>query len=204
MRCPSDPRSNSSASLDRTYFVNDGTRFRQSTKNGFAVQPLSHVSKGRIDCRAADITDGLSSTAAVSERMLCLLSDQGLSEAQLRSDNPKRFLWYISTIVATEDDLVRACAADRKTPFPLEIRPSGMSDLGYDHILPPNVPGCYNSPSMPSRVIGGNDAIPPTSQHSAHVNLLLCDGSVRSIHDSIDLYLWRAIGTRNGSEISPW
>ncbi|MBC8113670.1 MAG: DUF1559 domain-containing protein [Candidatus Saccharimonas sp.] len=206
LRCPSDERNDPAARGDRSYFINDGTRFRFHYRNGFAVQPFIETLRGRRrDARVADITDGLSSTAAVSERLLCLLSDQGRSEAELRAGDPRRFLWYLSRSVATEDELARACTVDRQTPFPLEIRPSGVGDLGYDHILPPNVPGCYNAKSEPAldRLII-NNAIPPSSQHAGHVNLLLCDGSVRPIADHISMLIWRAIGTRNGSETVEW
>ncbi|MEK6259216.1 MAG: DUF1559 domain-containing protein [Planctomycetota bacterium] len=203
LRCPSDVRNDPAARFDRSYFINDGTRFRYDHRNGFAVQPFFMIVRGRRDCRAADITDGLSSTAAASERLLCLMSDQGRSEAELRAGDPKRFLWYLSAGVPTENELARACTVDRQTPFPLDIRPSGYGDLGYDHILPPNVPGCYNSPPVSDRIIM-NDAIPPSSQHTGHVNLLLCDGSVRPITDHISMLIWRAIGTRNGSETVEW
>ena len=203
LRCPSDVRNDPEARFDRSYFINDGTRFRFRNRNGFAVQPFIDMIRGRRDGRAADITDGLSSTAAASERLLCLMSDQGRSEAELRAGDPRRFLWFLSRRVATEDELARACMTDRQTPFPLEIRPSGVGDLGYDHILPPNVPGCYNSPSVPDYILL-NDAIPPASQHAGHVNLLLCDGSVRPIADHISLRIWRAIGTRNGNETVEW
>jgi prepilin-type processing-associated H-X9-DG protein len=42
--------------------------------------------------------------------------------------------------------------------------------------------------------------MPPSSRHSQGVNLLLGDGSVRFVLDSIDLGTWRALGSRNGGE----
>lgn len=39
------------------------------------------------------------------------------------------------------------------------------------------------------------------SYHPAIVNVLLMDGSVRSVGDSIDLNTWRALGTRAGQEV---
>jgi prepilin-type processing-associated H-X9-DG protein len=35
------------------------------------------------------------------------------------------------------------------------------------------------------------------------VNVLLLDGSVRSMLDTVDLLVWRAAGTRAGNEIAP-
>ncbi len=40
------------------------------------------------------------------------------------------------------------------------------------------------------------------SYHSGGVNVLLMDGSVRSIANTIELGLWRALGTRAGSEVT--
>jgi prepilin-type processing-associated H-X9-DG protein len=39
------------------------------------------------------------------------------------------------------------------------------------------------------------------SGHAGGVNLLLCDGSVRFVRDSVPLAVWRAFGTRNGGEV---
>lgn len=39
------------------------------------------------------------------------------------------------------------------------------------------------------------------SHHTGVVNVALLDGSVRSISNSIELSVWRALGTRNGQEI---
>ena len=40
------------------------------------------------------------------------------------------------------------------------------------------------------------------SYHSGIVNVLLMDGSVRSVSDSIELNTWRALGSRAGNEVS--
>ena len=43
-------------------------------------------------------------------------------------------------------------------------------------------------------------AITSRSYHVGRVNAALMDGSVRAVTDTIDLELWRALGTRGGAE----
>jgi prepilin-type processing-associated H-X9-DG protein len=45
-------------------------------------------------------------------------------------------------------------------------------------------------------------AVTSRSHHSGMVNVLLMDGSVRSIADGIDVTTWRALGTRRGGEVA--
>jgi prepilin-type processing-associated H-X9-DG protein len=56
---------------------------------------------------------------------------------------------------------------------------------------------------MPGEMAMVNESFqsPPTSNHSGGVNLLLGDGSVRFIKNSVALSVWRALGTRNGNEV---
>jgi hypothetical protein len=44
-------------------------------------------------------------------------------------------------------------------------------------------------------------AVTARSYHTGIVNVLLMDGSVRSVSDQIDLTVWRALGTRMGNEV---
>ena len=40
------------------------------------------------------------------------------------------------------------------------------------------------------------------SQHAGLVQVALVDGSVQSVSDAIDLYVWRALATRDGGEVT--
>jgi prepilin-type processing-associated H-X9-DG protein len=42
-----------------------------------------------------------------------------------------------------------------------------------------------------------------TSRHANGVNVAFGDGGVRFVPNSIDLAVWRGIGTRNGGEVTP-
>lgn len=62
----------------------------------------------------------------------------------------------------------------------------------------------YNSWQEGKNGRAGNPSyaiITSRSYHSGIVNTAMVDGSVQSISDSIDLSIWRALGTRNGGEV---
>jgi prepilin-type N-terminal cleavage/methylation domain-containing protein/prepilin-type processing-associated H-X9-DG protein len=64
---------------------------------------------------------------------------------------------------------------------------------------------CYNRPSLnlPCAAPGGLDAMTAASRsrHPGGVNVLLADGSVRFIQQTIDLKTWQALGTIAGGEV---
>jgi prepilin-type N-terminal cleavage/methylation domain-containing protein len=71
----------------------------------------------------------------------------------------------------------------------------------YNHAAPPNwihldCGRQYGSPEAPSE----HAVVTARSHHVGGVNVLLGDGSVRFVKDSINLATWRALGTRRGME----
>lgn len=62
----------------------------------------------------------------------------------------------------------------------------------YYHAFPPGNRSCMYPPQRISTTANG--------RHTRVVNVLLFDGSVRTVTYSINLAAWRAMGTRNGSE----
>jgi prepilin-type processing-associated H-X9-DG protein len=60
---------------------------------------------------------------------------------------------------------------------------------------------CIGIPWAPCRVNAGRDiAYFLRSYHSGGVNVMFADGSVRPMVDSVDPVVYRALGTRSGSE----
>ncbi len=67
----------------------------------------------------------------------------------------------------------------------------------YNHFYPPNPRqwDCGN--------VSGNKALSTArSYHPDGVQLLLCDGSVHFMSDTVDLGVWRALATRDGGEVN--
>jgi len=68
----------------------------------------------------------------------------------------------------------------------------------YNHVMPPNTWSCDDANSSWVNDAGAATA---TSRHAGGVNLLMCDGSVRFIKQSINVKTWWALGSRAGNEV---
>jgi prepilin-type N-terminal cleavage/methylation domain-containing protein/prepilin-type processing-associated H-X9-DG protein len=67
----------------------------------------------------------------------------------------------------------------------------------YNHIMTPNKWSCDDANNSGINDAGAPDA---SSKHAGGVNMLMCDGSVRFIKDTVSTSSWWAIGTRAGNE----
>ena len=65
--------------------------------------------------------------------------------------------------------------------------------------MTPNAKSCFFTDAGASKYICNLTA---SSYHSGGVNVLLGDGSVRFIKDSVSLITWFAIGTKAGGEVT--
>jgi prepilin-type N-terminal cleavage/methylation domain-containing protein/prepilin-type processing-associated H-X9-DG protein len=122
----------------------------------------------------ADFTDGLSNTMLMSEVIMA----RGDTDYDIRGD-------------MMNDD--RPC-----TQFMTLNTPNTGTDVSpycNQNTYPANPP-CTNSGSQFAHKAA-------RSRHPGGVNVLLGDGSVRFIRNSIDLVTWRALGTMNGGEVIP-
>jgi prepilin-type processing-associated H-X9-DG protein len=76
-------------------------------------------------------------------------------------------------------------------------------DSRYNHLMPPNGPsGVIAGGSDPfTAVNNGAQATTASSRHPGGVNLVLADGSVRFISNTVDIQTWWALGSIAGGEL---
>lgn len=173
----------------------------------------------RAVVKAGDISDGMSNTAGISES----IAARSLGTSNEASRNPVRYRWLVVvptvSSAAMADPLASASLAERQAQTELSINDciSGNRDfvslpfpalgqwgviggtLPYSHWLTPNSPYCFPSGSAPDLPFIGSKW-QAASEHRGGVNVGFMDGHVRFVSDTINLSVWRAIGTRNGAE----
>lgn len=190
--CPSDPTNMVPTGFGGNNYVGNygsGILWAQQTTDGvFSFNP--------VGITFADITDGTSSTAMFCERRVGDFNNAVMTERtdlfQPTSGGPGP---------TTPDQAYSMCRTNiDMTNFGNQFR----SDYGaawtqgqhwtlYTHAAPANTRSCAFPPSSMLMVANSN--------HAQGVNLLLCDGSVRSVSNSVSIGTWRAVGSRNGGDV---
>lgn len=186
LRCPSDfSNPQPTAGGATNYVPNKGTSIVWQDRDADGVMYFSSKTSMR------DLTDGSSMTVAFSERNLTDGSN-GIStpdaDTYLSTSNP-----------ATPDAAMQNCAAVDVTnlanQFPQFMGAPWIDGKNaYQHIGPPNFRSCGFQPA-------GKACMSASSRHEGGVHSLLSDGAARFISENIDLGIWRALGTRAGSEV---
>jgi prepilin-type N-terminal cleavage/methylation domain-containing protein len=145
--------------------------------------------------RPSSVTDGLSHTTAFSERLRG--SGQSLPV-------PERDFWAMPASVVSADQLLQGCqVAARSGATPTFTLAGnwwfwlGRERTLYTHTQQPNgrVPDCLQAQSLTRGMATAR------SWHLGGVSVLMGDGSVRFAQETIDLSVWRGLGTRNGGEL---
>jgi prepilin-type N-terminal cleavage/methylation domain-containing protein/prepilin-type processing-associated H-X9-DG protein len=200
--CPSD-RQNPSPSLGQAtnYYGNAGSSPIFVIARGLNANdpnpPNGIFFSGSTGITFASITDGTSSTALFSERKL---GDGNMGLVSPNEDvfnGPNAAPGY----PATADDAYNACqSVDVSNPanqFPIFMgAPWGHGQHHYQHVSPPNARSCGWLPSLRSTMAA-------TSRHAGGVNVAFADGGVRFVPNSIDLTVWRGLGSRDRGEVTP-
>jgi prepilin-type N-terminal cleavage/methylation domain-containing protein len=200
LNCPTDPQS-----MMPVGFAGTNYRFNQGSGIlwGRATTDPSNVHFGQPDpngvfflnsnLRMAEIVDGSSNTASISEH------GKGDHSNALVSPTDT---FLPGTHPSTPDQAVADCRAIDVT----DLTYQNVSDVGapwlrgyhsttiYFHVDVPNSRSCMFPP--------GRIATVAQSHHPAGVNVGRCDGSVSFVADDISLEAWRALGSRNGREVA--
>jgi prepilin-type N-terminal cleavage/methylation domain-containing protein/prepilin-type processing-associated H-X9-DG protein len=163
-----------------------------------------------------DITDGLSQTAAFSERVKGIGSNNQNNPLGFDTLNPSASLVNVTQV--TNDGIADAAPTAMynncrtfvlPNPVPTSLLDSQDSsgakwDVGYAqntryvHVMPPN--NRFNCDGDPDDA-GRQSAYGASSRHSGGVNVLMCDGSVRFVKSTVAAQTWWAVGTRSNNEV---
>lgn len=149
--------------------------------------------------RASHVPDGLSHTAAFSERLR--------GSATTGRFVPERDVYEMTEgyFALDADTLLQACRVSARPDNPKADVTSGRTWFWtgrehtlYNHAQVPNgnIPDCTYGASLPR-----SDMATARSWHPGGVHVLMGDGSTRFVQETIAQPVWRAFGTRNGGEL---
>ncbi len=186
--CPSDlSRSTSTSAHAINYAGNKGW-------DGSGLLDKGGVFVGRT-LSDRDIVDGLSQTCGVAEWIV----GTGTRERAFRLGSHYRIRGVFTNAPSDFDAFVHKCEAlkpadiERFIGFKGQLWLEGMMGYAeYNHTLAPNRPSCIASLFMEATTAG--------SFHGGGANVLMMDGGVHFVKESIDPRIWRATGTRAGGE----
>jgi len=171
------------------------------------------------------VTDGMASTALLSEHLLAADPLQAPSAAPPTPGNVagKRGLFPVASVVVLDQGstsnaqaFLSACKGLPVTTTATFAGSFGTQWLlssdfatannAYSHFMPPNGISCAGTPDASTYISnatwgGIGAAITATSNHPGGVQVAFGDGSVKFIKDSIDPKTWWGLGTRAGREL---
>ncbi len=156
----------------------------------------------RSSVRFSSLTDGLSNTAFFSEK-----------KRGKGTYDPLRDMFVIGSTMNIDDTFQQCNAVNPSSGMASVISSwmgaawvvGDMTCTTYNHVGGPNSFTCATMGGMqmagPMAMVNMSVEIPPSSDHPGGVNLLFGDGSVHYLKSSVNLGVWRALGTRNGAEV---
>ncbi|MEQ1828749.1 MAG: DUF1559 domain-containing protein [Pirellula sp.] len=152
-------------------------------------KPLFAV-RGKQERRISEVTDGLSNTIAIAERMPC--DSKYFPRAIIQTDQATSF-----------EQMPQFCNPNHGIVWePSHWWAPSIEDCGYEHSRSPNAIDfdCVAILSPMTREMVVRWSITSRSEHAGGVNVAKMDGSVKQISSSIDLKTWQSLGTHQGHE----
>jgi prepilin-type N-terminal cleavage/methylation domain-containing protein len=142
----------------------------------------------------ADVKDGLSQTAFFSEK-----------KRGFGNTDPKTDMYIIphqtslNATYTTCTNLVTSGATPLTSKWGYSWVMGENCCTQYNHVATPNRTTCGGT-GFPGTMTNMAMQVPPSSHHAGGVHVQFGDGAVRFISDSVDLGVWRAIGSRASKE----
>ena len=143
--------------------------------------------------RFADIEDGSSNTAAMSESIL------GAPFAGSTPD-PRTVYAFIGGSPVTDANCTAATLYNISDPRGFSWANGDTRCALYNHYLRPNSQRLDCIGYDPQTAYTDTGWRTARSWHPGGVNVLLADGSVRNVADSVDPFIWRGLATCKGHE----
>jgi len=222
--CPSDPDRLTNVFGHSNYYGNSGNtpesifdNKSHGASNGLFAS-VNHEN-GKPNANAVsfrDITDGLSQTAAFSERVKGINSGFNGFDA-VRPTSAEMSVNIDATAGANGvfNDAIpnvyfAACRAASPYLPTSNFNTSGAISAGeywwdghfetgnYNHIMTPNTWSCDDAAND---WVNDSGASTVSSHHAGGINSCFADGSVRFIKDSVAATVWWALGSRSGGEV---
>jgi len=201
--CPSDtnvPSGNALTNSGVSYANNQGlNRYNsgwQSSGPTYFLGDDTAITKVRS---FASITDGTSNTAAFSEWVKGKGGNQVFGLNIVFQGGNAQQIPYTQTGVAANQQLAAICqnktVAQGVWDYKGEVwlhQDSGRGG-GYYHIMTPNKKSCF--------CCGVDTAIGASSNHPGGVNVLMLDGSVKFVKDTVSQATWYALSTIDWGEV---
>lgn len=193
LRCPSDSGVETSLrQASSNYAMNYGSGVQKYGYNGVFRSWFPHPELQWGPVKTADIRDGLSRTAALSEILV--------ATGEL---NRLRTVWNLPQARTSPSEYEEFASACRELSSVTGGDPTARGRpwvygsihcTGYTHILGPNQPSCTNGNWVqPGSYSAG-------SAHAGGINVLFADGHVDFVSVDVDLRTWRAFGSCNGAD----
>jgi len=228
--CPSDTNRLTSVYGHINYVANSGSnvQFFGNSFNGMfgwvvnsnpdrSGDNTSNLFRTGTSINFRDVIDGLSMTAAFSEKVMGVGNDNTsfpdsltpiakTFQSTVTLNNDANGAATEANLVWVQNTFVPACKAINPRTATLP----GSEAFGnhwwtghpyagrYNHVMLPNTIACLYGING---ITNGNGAMPPSSRHPGVVNVLFGDGTVRAVKATINNQVWWAIGSRNGGEV---
>jgi prepilin-type N-terminal cleavage/methylation domain-containing protein/prepilin-type processing-associated H-X9-DG protein len=212
--CPSDTLDRlTSATGHSNYVPNTGSDpviYSSATSAWVGPFPVASIGSVDVDLRHvvtfSSIIDGLSQTAAYSERVKGIGNILVAQTDDVLKPSSALYQGQASWAGTGPQLYWQKCSAGGPAlglAVMNQFMPSGSawytghpSSTAYTHVMPPNTWSCeYDTGYQP------NGALTAGSRHPGGVNVLFCDGSAKFVKSTVSPSVWWALGSIAGGEV---